>query len=151
MFLIMKMNWSSERKINYLVDLFIGLAAGFTVGAGFVAFLAVLGIIPRLAQLSKSRTFIHFYENAVTAGAVFGTYLSFQTAMISVPIPIEVLWGLLHGIFIGMLAAALTEVLNVFPILFKRIRLNRYLLTLLLAIVLGKIFGSLFQWTIFDF
>ncbi len=147
----MKMNWLNEMKINYLFDLFIGLSAGFTVGAGFVAFLTVLGIIPRLAQLSKSRRFIHFFENAVTAGAVFGTYLSFQTAKIPVPLPIEMLWGLLHGIFIGMLAAALTEVLNVFPILFKRIRLNRYLLTLLLAIVLGKIFGSIFQWTIFDF
>lgn len=138
-------------KINYLVDLFIGLAAGFTVGCWVCRFLGSFRNHSTVSSTSKSRTFIHFYENAVTAGAVFGTYLSFQTAMISVPIPIEVLWGLLHGIFIGMLAAALTEVLNVFPILFKRIRLNRYLLTLLLAIVLGKIFGSLFQWTIFDF
>ncbi len=137
-------------KFSYLLDAFVGLAAGFTVGAGFVAFLTVLGIIPRLTQLTKSRTFLSTYENAVTAGAIFGTYLSFYSTMFHLPHLLESFWGLLHGIFIGMLAAALTEVLNVFPILFKRLRLNHYLFVLLLAIVLGKIFGSLFQWMIFD-
>ena len=37
-----------------LFGLFLGLASGFAVGAGFVAFLTVLGVIPRLTQLTKT-------------------------------------------------------------------------------------------------
>jgi stage V sporulation protein AB len=51
--------------------------------------------------------------------------------------------------FIGMLAAALTEVLNVFPILAKRIGLGDKIVILLMAIVFGKIIGSLFHWIYF--
>lgn len=57
--------------------------------------------------------------------------------------------GLFAGLFIGMLAAALTEVLNVLPILVKRIGMGDRILILLMAIVFGKIIGSLFQWLIF--
>ena len=46
----------------------------------------------------------------------------------------------------GMLAAALTEVLNVFPVLAKRLGIDGKIIILIMAIVLGKIFGSIFQW-----
>jgi len=55
-------------------------------------------------------------------------------------------WGLFHGIFIGMVAAALVEVLNVFPLLSRRLHLENYMLALLMALVFGKVIGSLFQW-----
>lgn len=57
--------------------------------------------------------------------------------------------GLLAGMFIGMLAAALTEVLNVLPILAKRIGFGSKIIILLMAIVFGKIAGSLFHWLYF--
>jgi stage V sporulation protein AB len=57
--------------------------------------------------------------------------------------------GLTGGVFVGMLAAGLTEVVNVFPILTKRIRLDGQIIILIMAIVLGKIFGSIFQWLYF--
>ena len=53
------------------------------------------------------------------------------------------------GVFVGMLAAALTEVLNVFPILAKRVGIEDRIIILIMAIVLGKIFGSLFHWIYF--
>jgi stage V sporulation protein AB len=56
---------------------------------------------------------------------------------------------LADGIFNGMLAAALTEVLNVFPVLSKRIGIQEKIIYLLMALVLGKIAGSLFQWIYF--
>ena len=58
--------------------------------------------------------------------------------------------GLMCGIFIGMLAAALTEVLNVLPILAKRLRLTGYLFGLLMAMVAGKVAGSLFDWFVYN-
>ncbi|MBB6455303.1 stage V sporulation protein AB [Salirhabdus euzebyi] len=132
-----------------VVEIIIGFASGLAVGAGFVAFLTVLGLIPRLVQLSKTNKFVQHFETSVVAGVLFGTLLSFGDFSLHAPILLEVIWGLFHGIFIGMLAAALTEVLNVFPILAKRIKLEGQILWLLMAIVLGKIFGSMFQWLVF--
>jgi stage V sporulation protein AB len=133
----------------WIIEALIGLASGIAVGTGFVAFLTVLGIVPRLMQLSHSESKLRHYETAVIFGVFFGIYLSFGDMPIQVSYIGLVIWGLLHGIFIGMLAAALTEVLNVFPLLFKRIGVDGFLFTLLMALVLGKIVGSLFQWVVF--
>lgn len=132
-----------------IVEVIIGLASGLAVGSGFVAFLMVLGIIPRLIQLSRSMHLIHLYGPCVIAGSLFGVYMSFASINWDQSLIILVIWGTFHGIFNGMLAAALTEVLNVFPILSKRIGVDKQLLWLLMAIVFGKITGSIFQWTFF--
>jgi stage V sporulation protein AB len=132
-----------------LLEIIIGFASGLAVGAGFVAFLTVLGLIPRLIQLSKSNQYIRIYETITVSGVLLGTLFSFGGFVLHLPVIIDVIWGLFHGIFIGMLAAALTEVLNVFPILSKRIGMDGQILWFLMAIVLGKIFGSLFQWLLF--
>ncbi|MBD8070327.1 stage V sporulation protein AB [Bacillus sp. PS06] len=132
--------------IKYFFIIFIGLASGLAVGAGFVAFLTVLGIIPRLTQLTKTRKYIHFIEWGVVFGALAGGWFSLTDSMLSLPAFIIVPIGLACGIYVGMLAAALTEVLNVWPILAKRIRVEDKIITLLMAIVLGKVAGSLFHW-----
>src|SRR5690625_2101085 len=134
--------------INFIQAL-IGFSGGIVVGAGFVAFISVLKIIPRLTQLTKTEKLIKTYTAGIIIGLFLGTVLSFSSLNWQFPVFILLLWGFAHGIFNGMLAAALTEVLKVFPILSKRVRLDRILLWLLMAIMFGKIIGSLFQWTIF--
>ncbi|MFN2745513.1 MULTISPECIES: stage V sporulation protein AB [Bacillus] len=135
--------------INTLLIIFLGFAGGIAVGSGFVAFLTVLGIIPRLTQLTKTGAFIQAYEWAVILGAVFGGWESLNMTRLFLSKWLLIPIGLLAGVFIGMLAAALTEVLNVLPILAKRIGMGDRILILLMAIVFGKILGSLFQWLIF--
>ncbi|UOQ95578.1 stage V sporulation protein AB [Halobacillus shinanisalinarum] len=132
-----------------MVEAIIGLASGIAVGTGFVAFLTVLGVVPRLMQLSHSESKIRWYEGAVFTGVLFGIYLSFGDLPASLPVIVLIIWGLFHGIFIGLLAAALTEVLNVFPLLFKRVGIESYLFPLLMALAIGKVAGSLFQWVLF--
>lgn len=127
----------------------IGFAEGIAVGAGFVAFLSVLGLIPRLTQISKTRHLIRYYEWAIIVGAVIASWLSLRNPILGLSKFLVIPIGLGAGVFIGMLAAALTEVLNVLPILTKRIGFIDKILILLMAIVLGKVFGSLFHWTIF--
>src|SRR5699024_3709029 len=127
----------------------VGFASGIAVGGGFIAFLTVLGIIPRLVQLSKAKKKLNVFAASVVFGTFFGTYLSFTSLTWHFPVYILIPWGLFHGIFIGMLAAALTEVLNVFPIIFKRINMEHHFLLLIMAIVFGKVVGSLFQWLFF--
>jgi stage V sporulation protein AB len=134
--------------INLLI-LIIGFAGGLAVGSGFVAFLAVLGVIPRLLQVTKTYEKIHFYEFSVVLGALCGSVMSLNFFTLSIPSFFLAPIGLLSGVFIGLLAAALTEMLNVFPLLTKRMGLDDRLMPLLMAFVFGKVFGSLFQWLYF--
>ncbi|MBN8208063.1 stage V sporulation protein AB [Bacillus sp. NTK071] len=136
-------------NVQFIFVMLIGFAEGIAVGAGFVAFLSVLGIIPRLTQLSKTVHLIRYYEWGIIIGAVVSSWLSLRNPTLGLPKVAVIPIGLGSGIFIGMLAAALTEVLNVLPILTKRIGFIDKILILLMAIVLGKVFGSLFHWTIF--
>ncbi|MEN2766130.1 stage V sporulation protein AB [Ornithinibacillus xuwenensis] len=131
-----------------VVQIIIGFSGGLAVGCGFVAFLTVLGIIPRLIQLSKTLHLVKVYTACVILGSLIGTYLSFADITWNHPVILLAIWGGLHGIFNGMLAAALTEVLNVFPLVSRRINLEGKLILLMMAIVFGKIIGSLFQWII---
>lgn len=135
--------------IKLFLVIFIGFAGGLAVGSGFVAFLTVLGIIPRLTQLSKTMKYIRKYEWAVVSGAVTACWVGLQDLIFHFIRFLAIPIGLASGIFVGLLAAALTEVLNVLPILAKRIGVDEKIIFLLMAIVLGKISGSLFQWMIF--
>lgn len=135
--------------IKILAVLFLGLASGLAAGSGFVAFLTVLGVIPRLTQLSKTMKMIQHYEWAVVIGALVGVLGSLRDPVLNFSAYFLIFLGLAGGIFYGMLAAALTEVLNVLPILAKRIRLDHEIIYLIMAIVFGKIAGSIFQWVYF--
>lgn len=135
--------------ISILEVLFLGVASGLAVGSGFVAFLTVLGFIPRLTQLTKTVKMIQYYEWAVVIGVIAGVYASLRDPVIGVSKYTLIPLGLTGGVFVGMLAASLTEVLNVIPILAKRIRMDGEIIYLIMAIVMGKIFGSIFQWVYF--
>lgn len=129
-----------------VVLIFIGLSGGIVVGSAFVALLTVLDIVPRLHQLTCTTRHVGWSEQALAVGAVFWTCADFFDWQWTIPAAGLVLVGLLAGCFVGMLAAALTEVLNVLPILSKRLAMERWLFYLLMAMVLGKVCGSLLQW-----
>ncbi|TSB46544.1 stage V sporulation protein AB [Alkalicoccobacillus porphyridii] len=132
--------------ISWMLSILIGIGGGLAVGGGLVAFITVLGVIPRLAQLSRSESWIRLYEWAGILGIQCGTWASFYSFSVGSNRLMAAIVGLLAGVFIGLLAAALTEVLNVWPILVKRMGMRGQLLLLLMAIALGKVAGSLFQW-----
>lgn len=135
--------------IKILFVIFIGFSGGIAVGAGFVAFLTVLGVIPRLTQLTKTIRYIRGYEWGVVSGVLFATCVGLWDINFELPKFILIPIGLACGIFVGMLAAALTEVLNVFPILARRIGVAEKIVILLMAVVFGKVLGSLFHWVLF--
>ncbi|WP_017728151.1 stage V sporulation protein AB [Halalkalibacterium ligniniphilum] len=132
-----------------ITTMFIGLAGGLAVGSGFVAFLTVLGIIPRLTQLSKTGHLLIHYEGSVIIGAQVGTWFSLYKPTFALSPLLLIPIGLFAGMFVGMLAAALTEVLNVLPIMAKRVGVENRLIYLLMAIALGKVCGSLYHWVFF--
>lgn len=143
------MKMSGPLVIENLILIILGLAGGLAVGAGYVAFLTVLNIIPRLTQLTKTRKLLKFYELAVILGALWSGWSGLRDYSFNFADGLTLFIGLFSGIFIGMLAAALTEVLNVIPVLTKRIGMNDKLMLFMLAIIFGKMFGSLFHWLYF--
>jgi len=143
-----------DRQVNLMLDLgrnlfvaMLGLGGGLAVGSGLVSLLIILDLIPRLAQLGKAYRQAVWFETAVTAGALFWTVIDLLNWKLYLPnyavMPIA---GMLDGLFVGMLAAALTEVMNVLPILAKRMKLSKHIAALVWAMVLGKTAGSLFDW-----
>lgn len=129
----------------------LGFAGGLGVGSALAALLIVLDIIPRLAQLAFAYRKSIWFETAVVSGAVFWSLADFMEWRLWMPkIASSVIIGTFDGIFVGMLGAALTEVMNVLPILAKRVRLSRYLVSLVYAMVFGKVTGSLFDWLVFQ-
>lgn len=135
--------------IGIVLEVIIGFSTGIAVGGGFVAFIMLLGMIPRLMQLSETEHLLKVYIACLIIGVFVGTYFTFTGGTLNQPQLLLSFWGLFHGIFNGMIIAALAEVLNIFPVIFRRIGMQRYLFALLMAIIFGKVFGSLFQWTIF--
>lgn len=134
----------------HLLLVLIGLGGGIAVGSGIVAFLTVLDVIPRLAQFNRAQRLVRGFEGAIISGALFWTWVDFSGISLHAPTWLVGVYGLFAGCFIGLLAAALTEVLNVLPILAKRVFMVDRILVLLMAMVLGKVFGSLFQWLVFE-
>lgn len=120
-----------------------GLAAGVGVSAGTFAFLIVIGAIPRMiGKCNRAAETIHF-ENAIICGGIVGNVLSLFPGL-SVPLgpPLLCLYGFSAGIFVGCIAVALAEILNTFPITFRRMRIKEGLPWVMLAMALGKCVGS---------
>ncbi|MVP00099.1 stage V sporulation protein AB [Paenibacillus lutrae] len=126
-----------------------GLAGGIAVGSGMVAFLLVLDIIPRLLQISRAVNRIRSCEAAVITGSLTFTVLDFMDWHLSAPLWWTGFFGLFAGAFVGMLSAALTEIINVLPVLAKRVGVASHMVWLLMAMILGKVLGSLFEWFIY--
>lgn len=87
--------------IKVIAVMFIGLAGGLAVGSGFVAFLTVLGIIPRLTQLTKTMKMIRYYEWAVVMGALTGIAGSLRDPILGISPYFMVPLGLAGGSLLG--------------------------------------------------
>lgn len=104
---------------------------------------------PTFSPVNKEWPSGSIFEWAVIGGSLAGAWCSLRDITFQTSQYWLVLLGLFCGTFIGMLAAALTEVLNVLPILAKRVGVDGKIVILLVALVLGKVMGSLFHWIYF--
>lgn len=127
------------------IEIIIGFSSGVLIGSIFMALLLILKLLPRILQFFQQTFSIKTISLGLVLGSLFGTYLSFTSSYYLTNHFILISWGLLHGVFNGMLAAALLEILHVFPLLTKRIGLKGYLPYFLYALLLGKVVGALVQ------
>lgn len=131
---------------NGVLGLF-GFSAGGVVAAGVFAFLAIIGVFPRLMGKTGTKR-IFLYETAIILGGVLGNI----SDIFEIPIPLGAnlgsslflgIFGLASGIFVGCLVMSLAETLKSLPVISRRIRLAVGLQYLILSIALGKLAGSL--------
>ncbi|MCC8028856.1 MAG: stage V sporulation protein AB [Lachnospiraceae bacterium] len=135
----------------WMTDLFlilIGLVCGLAVAAGAFALIAGLGLIPRLAGKTSVASCVIPLENAVIYGGLFGAVVAlFGQIPLRIGSWFTVVYGLSAGVFTGCLEVALAEVLNVFPILFRRVKLKQGLNLIVFFFALGKTAGALYYFT----
>jgi len=127
------------------------VASGLMVSAGVFAFIAAIGIIPRMAWRTGTRHYVRFYEDVIVLGGLFGTTTMFVDYRLSPWWWLIIAVAALEGVFVGVLAMALTEVLNVMPILMRRTRLTKGLQWIILSFALGKVAGSLIYYLVDGF
>lgn len=136
--------------LKSLFMIFVGLSSGIGVAAGTFAFLIVIRVIPRMIQKAKLEHKVIYIENIVFRGVMFGTILSLfswkkKWLFELLGKTLLTIFGMSAGIFIGCLAVALAEILDTFPIFFRRIHLkDEFGEVLLFVMALGKMLGSLF-------
>lgn len=129
--------------INNLLLIIIGIGSGMAIAAGVFALITKVGVIPQIADVTRTREHVTTYEMAVLAGAVFGNYATVFPVSLSLPTWIMGIFGIFSGIFTGCLATALAEALNVTAVFTRRLRLHTGIAWIVLSMALGKLFGSL--------
>lgn len=85
------------------------------------------------------------FENAIILGGIFGNLVSvFEQIKLPFGVIFLCVYGLSAGIFVGCMAVALAEILDTFPITFRRLGLKQGLSLVMLMMALGKCTGSLY-------
>jgi len=128
--------------LSYAVLILIGFGSGLVISGAVFAFITAIGIVPRLAQKTQTQDHIKLYESAIVVGGIFGTMAGIFNLYIPIGILVAVL-GLSIGIFYGVLAMSLAEVLNVIPILTRRGHVQKGMFFFVLSIAFGKLMGAL--------
>lgn len=119
-----------------------GISFGVAVAAGLFAFITTVGVVTRLAAGTKTAKYVMLYETIAILGTTIGNAIDLFRIPFAGGVVLRSACGLFFGVFVGCLAAALAEVVNVFPVMVRRIKLKVGLPYLVVAFALGKGFGA---------
>lgn len=129
--------------IPQILSAIIGLSAGMLVAAGLFSFITGLGVISDFADRTHTGEHVMLYEDAIVVGGILGNLLFVFKIHILGGGWILPIFGLLAGIFTGCWAMALAEMLEVFPIFVRRVKLVQCIPWVILGTALGKTAGAL--------
>lgn len=129
--------------IKIFLAILIPFCSGIIIAGAVFAFIAVIGVVPRLAQKTRTETKIKLYEEAIIFGGILGTFSMLFTPYLPIGKVLAVLYSGCIGIFFGCLAVSLAEILNVIPILTRRGNVKKGLKYFITAIAIGKLIGAL--------
>ena len=127
---------------------FAGFSAGGVTAGGVFAFLAMIGVFPRLIGKTGTGRHICLYETALIIGGIAGNVSDIleYPVRLGEGMPGQLILGtagLAVGIFVGCLVMSLAETLKALPTISRRIRLAVGLQYVILSVALGKTVGAL--------
>ncbi len=126
----------------------IGLSFGGLAAAGVLTVLVAVGLVPRYVGRVHEAKHITLFENMIILGTMSGTFVSFFGGLVSdsglglLGALIEIVYGAFSGIFVGTLALAVAEMLDAFPIFYRRLKLSGGLSWIVFFVALGKMTGG---------
>ena len=133
-----------SNSLMQIVLAFIGLCSGSIIAAGIFAFLAIVGVYPRVIGKTDTKSHILLYETMIILGGIMGNIADLYELPIGFGGSLLLgIFGLSAGTFVGCLAMSLAETLKAYPILIRRMHLAVGIQYLILALGLGKMVGSL--------
>ena len=74
--------------INKILLGWVAFGAGFAVAGGFIAFISLIGIVTRLAGITKTADHIPVYENSMAMGILLFNLLSLYQPVFSWIFPV---------------------------------------------------------------
>ncbi|WP_461811899.1 stage V sporulation protein AB [Faecalimonas sp.] len=120
----------------------IGLSAGVTVAGGLFSFVVSLGVVSDFADRTHTGKHIRLYEMSVALGGILGNIFFIYQIALPLGMGALMLFGMFAGIFVGCWSMALAEILNVFPIFIRRMKVLKGIPYIILGIALGKGIGA---------
>ncbi|MCI6887252.1 MAG: stage V sporulation protein AB [Lachnospiraceae bacterium] len=121
-----------------------GLSAGGVIAAGVFAFLAIIGVFPRMIGTTKTNQHILLYETVIVSGGVIGNVLDiYEFPVLFGGSLLLGIFGFSVGVFVGCLVMSLAETLKAMPVMNRRIHLAVGFQYVILALAVGKMIGSL--------
>lgn len=129
--------------VKQLLLAVIGLSAGITVAAGLFSFIISLGVVSDFADRTHTGKHVLLYETSVALGGILGNIFIIYEVPIGMGEVLVPVFGLLAGIFAGCWAMALAEILNVFPIFIRRVKLLKCIPYIILSMAIGRGVGAL--------
>ena len=128
--------------------MFIGFGAGAAIGLAVTAFIISVGIITKMVNVTGTKKYNNLYQNMILIGITTGTL----AMIIDINFHINEVWlgilGFFSGVFVGIVAISLVEIINVLPVIKERIRIRTGLVYVVISIALGKMVGSIIYWTV---
>ena len=128
--------------IKSAAEVLVGISAGAAASAGVFALITVIGILPRWAGHTRTARHVSLYEWSVILGGTVGNLIFLLQPSLPGKEILEAAAGLFMGIFVGGLIMSLAEVLDVFPILLRRGRIQSGIPWMVLSIGIGKMLGA---------
>lgn len=129
--------------VRLIILALIGASAGLMVSAGLFALIVEIGILTDFADRTHTADKILLYEDCTVLGGIIGNILSiFQVKIIGLQFLLPVL-GIFSGIFVGGWSMALAEIMNVFPVFIRRLKIVRYTTAFIVSIAVGRSLGAL--------
>ena len=122
---------------------FLGLSAGGIIAAGVFAFLAIIGVFPRIMGRTGTKR-IFLYETLIILGGIWRNVSDIYEIPIGFGGNIVLgIFGLASGLFVGCLVMSLAETLKALPVMNRRIGLAVGLQYVILSVALGKLVGAI--------